>query len=138
MNKCFVQNGGYEEFCRTIILMVYGTAQLQSNVRTHLERAQHTFRTRIRCIRASAKPCNKAGVRLKQVTATPFFARLGMHPEHMLDISEMRAGTRANITLELSCTVVLTLYDFTCIVTLLHYSLNYYRFPINATAWKQF
>jgi len=62
-----------------------------------------------RCIRASAKPCNKAAARLS-LTSTPFFFRRVQNAcETHLECVQDASGMRANITLELSCTITYNL-----------------------------
>ena len=83
----------------------YSTAQLQGNVRTRLKRVQDASGTHVRRVHASAKPCNKAATRRTRVPR-PFFARRWARPERVWNASE----TRANVTLELSCTVTLSMH----------------------------
>jgi len=89
----------------------YGTAQLQGNIWMCLKLMQDASGTWqdvsgmcTRCIRASAKPHDKAAARRMWVPC-PFFARRGCvrnacktRLKHVKDAS----GTRANVTLELS------------------------------------
>jgi len=75
---------------------MYSTAQLKGNVRTRLKRMQDASGTHARCVRASAKPRDKAAARRTWVPC-----QMGARPERVWDASEMCV----NITLELSCTV---------------------------------
>ena len=81
--------------CHTII---YGSAQLQGNVHTHLKRVQDVSRTHMRHVHASTKPHDKAAARLKRVPC-PFLPDTGhiqnacwAQQEHMQDASETHAG----------------------------------------------
>ena len=104
----------------------YGTAQLQGNIHTHLEHVQDVSRMCVRCVwnvcethpEHARKTCPEhAQDRFVQVQNFAIKLRLDLHNFHALfgqiqDTSRMRvrcvqdmSGMRANVTLELSCTV---------------------------------